>query len=670
MTHVSPGVYVREIDLSLYIPQLSTTICAMVITATKGPVNTPTFISNVNQFILTFGQPNPNHLGTYSATQYLRRGQQLWIVRAASSSAAASSATFTPVKLARVASTVAAGTSFTISGTSNKLKVSVVDGRVTTAGTYVAEVTLDNGTYTPEAMAAHLTDKFVRNSVLNKYVAATTLGAAGAEVLNLVGLQPDPLVTLDVLAASADDAATALGFFAQIAAAPVTPTVATNTFQIKARSAGTWGDSLTVQFTLNPKNPFTFDLGVYQSSPSFKKLSDGTYAGLRVELHQGLSMLDILPSTKTNPNWIGTALGTVNTSLDITELSETGRSAVIAYEVSSDDALLTEGGTALKLVVPKIEYKTLSGGDDGLTGLTDADFIGITTGVVQTGLQAFRNPETIDINLLLVPGVTSPSVINEMLVICEERGDCMAIIDVPDNYSVQQAVDWHNGQGAFSDHQSFSSSYGAMYYGWLKVYDAYNAVEVWTPPSGHAAGVYAYTDFIAETWFAPAGFNRAHLVQALDVRYSPQQGERDFMYGNQNALNPVVKFPKDGITIWGQRTLQRAPTALDRINVRRLLLYMRKVVATAVKYLTFEPNDEFTWRQFNLLVDPFCQQVKSRRGIYDFAVICDHTTNTPDLIDQNIMTGRIYLKPTKTAEIINVDFVLTSTGARFEDVLI
>ena len=666
MTHVSPGVYVREIDLSLYIPQLSTTICAMVITATKGPVNSPTFISNVNQFISTFGQPNPNHLGTYSATQYLRRGQQLWVVRVASSSAAASSATFTPVKLAKVASTDI-GQSFTIDATKNKIKFSVSDARVGTAGTYVGEITLDNGTYTAQQMAGQITDKLSRNASLNKYLAASVVEVSTVPTLHIVGLQPDALVTFQIVAASGTPANTELGL---AIGGPFAPVVATNTFQIKARSAGTWGDSLTVQLTLNPKNPFTFDLGVYQSSPAFKKLADGTYAGLRVELHQGLSMLDILDNGKTNPNWIGVALGTVNTSLDVTELSETGRSTVIAYEVSTDDSLLTEGGDALHLVVPKVEYKTLSGGDDGLSGLVDGDYIGMTTGTVQTGLQAFRNPETIDINLLLAPGMTSPAILNELIQICEERGDCMAILDSPDNYSVQQAVDWHNGQGAFSDHQSFSSSYAAMYYGWLKIYDAYNNVNVWTPPSGHAAGVYAYTDFIAETWFAPAGFNRAHLVQALDVRYSPQQGERDFMYGNQNALNPIVKFPKDGITIWGQRTLQRAPTALDRVNVRRLLLYMRKVVATAVKYLTFEPNDEFTWRQFTLLVDPFCQQVKSRRGIYDFAVICDNTTNTPDLIDQNIMTGRIYLKPTKTAEVINVDFVLTSTGARFEDVLI
>jgi hypothetical protein len=243
----------------------------------------------------------------------------------------------------------------------------------------------------------------------------------------------------------------------------------------------------------------------------------------------------------------------------------------------------------------------------------------------------------------------------------------MAILDTPDNYSVQQAVDWHNGSGAFSDHQSFSSSYAAMYYPWIQIYDAYNAVNVWTPPSGHVSGVYAYTDFISETWFAPAGFNRAHIVAGLQVRYSPDQGERELMYGNGNALNPIVQFPKDGITVWGQRTLQRAPTALDRVNVRRLLLYMRKVVATAVKYLVFEPNDPITWRTFINLVTPFCQTVQSRRGLYDFAVVCDETTNTPDLIDQNTMVGRIYIKPTKAAEIINVDFVISNTGTSFSE---
>jgi hypothetical protein len=201
------------------------------------------------------------------------------------------------------------------------------------------------------------------------------------------------------------------------------------------------------------------------------------------------------------------------------------------------------------------------------------------------------------------------------------------------------------------------------------VFDAFNDQYIWTPPSGHVAGVYAYTDQVADSWWAPAGLNRGLLPAIVELEFPADLGERDLMYGNQNAINPIVKFNKDGIVIWGQRTLQRKPSALDRVNVRRLILYIRKVLATSVKYFVFEPNDSFTWRQFVGVVDPFLQMIKDRRGLYDFRVVCDETTNTPALIDRGIMRSIVFLKPTKAAEFIQVDLTLTTTGASFEELL-
>ncbi|SMO59381.1 hypothetical protein SAMN06269117_11314 [Balnearium lithotrophicum] len=315
-----------------------------------------------------------------------------------------------------------------------------------------------------------------------------------------------------------------------------------------------------------------------------------------------------------------------------------------------------------------VKFKVLSTNNPApatvkLTGGSDGGKV--TAGNVMKAIDTVANPNEIDINIITAPGWTEPEVINKCLSVCESRGDCMSIHCTPQGMTPQEAVEWHNGNGgAF---QAFNSSYGAMYYGWLKVYDRWRDREIWVPPEGFVAGVYAYTDKVADPWFAPAGLNRGKLVTPLNVEYNPTEGEMELMYGNQNALNPIVRFKKDGIAIWGQKTLQRKPSALDRVNVRRLLLYIRKVIATSTKYLVFEPNDPFTWRQWKGLVDPFLEDIKRRRGIYAFQTICDETTNTPERIDKYLMYGKALIKPTKAAEIVVSEFGILRTGAEFNE---
>lgn len=626
MKYVSPGVYVRELDFSLYVPTLSSTICGMVGTTTKGPVNEPTLITTVPAFIKIFGNPTPDHYLPYAALQYLRRGKQLWVVRVAGSTSLAASATVNAFVPGKVQSTDV-DQLFTITSSTNQLRVVVTDERTDPVTTYDATVTLANLTGATAAVTAtEIANKLARNAQLSEVATCIVFENKVTVVAKVAATS----VKIKIEAAASNSAHSALG----LAVGTFAPGVAAGTFTLKASSVGTHGNLLKVQFTQKGQK---FDAAVYEGSPQ-------NTTGYRTELHKDVSLDD------SSSKWVGTVLGTSST---------TGASASLILDAET----LT---TADKLAVPAIGTVTLSGGDDGLVSVISADYIGVNA-PSRTGLQCFRSPDEIDINLICVPGITAPSVINEMLGLCEERGDAMAIIDTPDNYTVQQVVDWHNGQGAFADHQAFNSSYGAMYWPWIQIYDPYNGVEVWTPPSGHVAAIYAYTDFIAETWFAPAGFNRAHIVAGLKVRHSASHGEREHLYGEQNAVNPIVSFPKDGITVWGQRTLQRAPTALDRVNVRRLLLYMRKVISTAVKYLLFEPNDAATWRQFFRLVNPFCEAIKNRRGLYDFRIVCDESTNTPDLIDNNTMRGVIMLKPTKTAEIIQVDFALAPTGASFKE---
>jgi len=311
----------------------------------------------------------------------------------------------------------------------------------------------------------------------------------------------------------------------------------------------------------------------------------------------------------------------------------------------------------------------LVGGDDG-AGVSASEIIGAGGSpplIPPTGLQIFRQSETIDINLLAAPGQSDPSVVTELIDIAATRADCMSLIDPPDYLTVQEVVDWHNGVYAGGPAVALNSSYAATYHPWVQVHDGYADADVWIPPSGHVAGVYAYTDYIADPWFNPAGLNRGMLTDVLDVRYSPNQGDRDYMLGGGNCVNPIVNFTGIGPAVWGQQTLARASTALDRVNVRRMLLYLEKSIATSVRYLVHEPDDRFTWLRFIRMVEPVCEMILRRRGIEDYRVICDETTNTPDARDRSEMIGNVLIKPQKGAEKIIVNYVLLSAAAQFEE---
>ena len=290
---------------------------------------------------------------------------------------------------------------------------------------------------------------------------------------------------------------------------------------------------------------------------------------------------------------------------------------------------------------------------------------------LNTGIYAFQNPESYDINLLLTPGFSTGSVIGTALQMCESRGDVLYLVDPPFGLRPSQVIDWHNGMLLSDLRSAINSSYGALYWGWLRAYDQFRNEEIWLPPSGHVAAVYSRTARDAETWFAPAGLRRGRLLTALDVEYSPTQGERDLLYGSGNAVNPIVKFPQDGITVWGQRTLQRSSTALDRVNVRMLMLYVKKNLVTLLRNYVFEPNDKALWRQVKSTVNPFLADIQSRRGLTAFNVVCDESNNTPERIDRNELWVSVFLKPTRAVEFIALNLVVLRTGASFsaEEVL-
>lgn len=275
-------------------------------------------------------------------------------------------------------------------------------------------------------------------------------------------------------------------------------------------------------------------------------------------------------------------------------------------------------------------------------------------------LNILSNADQYDMNILAVPGATidkHPSIINTAIDVAETRGDCFVIADpVVQGGSVSSAIAAVNGAG-------IDSNYVGTYWPWVKILDTDKNKPVWVPPSVVLPGVLAYNDSVSFEWFAPAGLNRGGIGTAVDVESRLSFSDRDALYAAR--INPIASFPNQGICVWGQKTLQSLPSALDRINVRRLLIALKKYIASSTRYLVFDNNTNETRQRFLNIVNPYLEKVKSRQGLYAFQVVMDETNNTPDVIDRNIMYGEIYLQPAKAAEFIVLDFNVLPTGATF-----
>lgn len=308
---------------------------------------------------------------------------------------------------------------------------------------------------------------------------------------------------------------------------------------------------------------------------------------------------------------------------------------------------------------------TLSGGSDGIPSDPDKqDDLLIGSPIGFTGLYALSEPEQVQIDLLAVPGHSSTAVVTALLDVCENyRGDCLAIVDPPFGLTVSEIVDWQNGVHPLNNVR-FDSDFGALYWPWLKIRDNYNRVDVWVPPSGSVMAAIARSDQIAAPWFAPAGMSRGIVPNVLDVFSRPTLEERDLMYGYRNAINPIVQFTEfDEFVIWGQKTLQRLPTALDRINVRRLLFVIEKRIRSAARQLLFDPHDEELRDKFVRIATSILTEIQVGRGIQDFRVKCDEELNPPEVVDRNELRARIGVVPIKAAEFVFIEFSIHRTGA-------
>jgi len=291
------------------------------------------------------------------------------------------------------------------------------------------------------------------------------------------------------------------------------------------------------------------------------------------------------------------------------------------------------------------------------------------------------DPEMIDMNLLTAPGLTQESLTEHMVDICDERADALALIDLPDVYippHEQYYSDKSSRIGTNPDQAALGlkdrridSSYGTTFYPWVQTRDENTGQLVWIPPTVAILGVLGSSEAKTDVWFAPAGFNRGGLtdgaagIPIVNVSERLTSKSRDTLY--EYNINPIASFPSSGIVLFGQKTLQERQSALDRVNVRRLVIYLKKQISILSTQILFEQNVQATWNRFKGLVEPFLANVKTRYGITDYRLILDESTTTPDLIDQNIMYAKIMIKPARAIEFIAIDFVILNTGASFDD---
>ena len=693
--YVSPGVFVIEKDISQYAPAINSSVVGVVGFASKGPTNKATLITSPNQLIDTFGPPHEDMAGQglEGSIEILEQTNSMYYVRAAGSNAANASSTI-PIG-ACPAIQLSALTLGTTSPLYLRMQVTDNGGvsKFSTAKTYSIPASTGSGGQAQAVKSivggsldsAHLGCFFDSTTSTTGYLVGSYAGSGTSLAVcaynNAAMTDAYGLSCLNAL--DSDGAGIAPG--GQLASSSIT--AYGSAFVGSAAS----GLSYQVQ-SLYPGagyNAGTKANGDTSGNSIEIKSLGGSYATLVVN-EDGVAKEDFKVSLVANSGFVEDEINTG--SLELGRKSDTiygslyfsGADAASPVGLTSfvnqvanlgmvaGTMLGTSGsGGTLEGMNPRFAKLmagtvNMSSGNNGVpTNTSDQNtaLIGDATVDPKTGMQSLDD-EVLNISLAIVPGITAQTVQNALITLAETTQAFLAVVSPP--YGVgttQTAIDWTNGQSDLRT-AAITSNYAAIYWPWVQTFSVNDSKDRWYDPGIFGIRQMVHTDAVSDPWFAPAGFIRGRLTKPTDTEVKLNQGDRDSMYSGGNVLNPIVNFVRQGITIFGQRTAQRNPTALDRINVRRLLIQVRKVILEATRQFVFEPNDEFTWVQIEGVLNPFLDDIKRRRGITQFRVVCDETVNTPVRVDRNELWCKVLIKPTKTAEILIFEVNLTNQSAQ------
>lgn len=629
---LSPGINVSEIDLTTAIPSVATTTGAFAGVFNWGPANTVVTITDEVRLADTFGKPDDNNYEYwFSAANFLAYSNNLKVVRTANTQSSlnatatgggvlieneddyldnhSSGATTYGTFAARWAGALGNSLSVSICPSANAYTQNLTAAYAAVGNVVSSGVTVIN--YDPKA-TGNLQSYLTKGDLISLDSGETKLVVDSANA-NAIILQA---ATVNSYAAG-QPIFRYWKYYDQFESAPATSTYATN--------VGGVNDEMHV-IVVDEDGLFSGTANTvierfgFTSKASDAKDESGNSNYYKNVINNRSRYIWWLSHQTGGVNWGNTAPGRTFTNLNIPE------------------------------------YSSLTDGANGTVGNSQ----------ITTAYGKFKNPDEIDISLV----VAGPSnkTINDYLIsnIVESRKDCVVFIS-PEKADVVDAAGVESDNVVEYRLSLGSSSYAFMDCNWKYQYDKYNDVYRWVPLNGDIAGLCVRTDSQRDPWFSPAGTNRGVIKNVIKLAWNPTKAERDDLYNL--GINPVVTFQGEGTLLFGDKTLLKRPSAFDRINVRRLFIVLEKAIAVAARSSLFEFNDQFTRSQFVNLVEPYLRDVQGRRGITDFRVVCNETNNTPEVIDSNRFVGDIYIKPSRSVNFIQLNFVATRTGVSFDEVV-
>ena len=643
---ISPGVNVSEIDLTTSIPAVSSTTGAFAGHYSWGPTGKRILVGTEDALVSTFQKPGSNtFVDFFTAANFLAYGNSLYVTRVIRDSNAASRSTDTSI--ARNATTNSANTNNTIIKNEDDYNLNYTNG-IAGVGSWVAKYPgeLGNNLRISVCASANAYTNVLAGSLSFTNNVTTVTGSGTTFTTNLtVG---------DILLCGPDKL--------ELKVASITNNT---TIVLKDKYVG---NTVTGVVTTRRWEFFNSVTGAPGTSQEAIR-----HGGSNDELHIVIVDED------------GRISGKANTVIEVFEnlskatdaRSENGENIYYKNVINNQSkwvwwAAHPTGITSGKSITYGANWNTgastprrpinasfVKGRDGSLP--READYI--------NGYNLFRNADEVDVSLVLGGGSGSTRAIHLINNIAEYRKDCIVVL------SALQADVVNNSAYAGSEQEDIityrntlpSSSYATLDSGWKYQYDKYNDLYRYLPCNGDIAGLMVRTDNDRDPWWSPAGYNRGGLKNTIRLAYNPGKTDRDQLY--KNGINPVVTFAGQGTILFGDKTLLSKPSAFDRINVRRLFIVLEKAIATAAKFTLFEFNDAFTRGQFRAIVEPFLRDVQGRRGITDFRVVCDESNNTAEVIDRNEFVGDIYIKPARSINFIQLNFVAVRSGVDFSEVV-
>ena len=652
---VSPGVLVTEKDLTNIVPAVSTTSGGIVLTAEKGPIDEITTISSEKELVENFGKPtSSNFEDWFSAANFLGYGNNLKVVR----------------PITGTLNAVGTGSAVLIKSTTDYLDTYYSEtgaGQVSNIGPFAAR---DAGTLGNNLKVSMCTNStaFGPHSMSGNLVAdaSAAIGDTSITVDDGSLMQVGDILEFGDASTVPSASGAPSGFYYKITAIS-THVLTISRFNPTTGATETGGlrhavvDNAKVlrhwEYYFNFSNPPSTTDDVSAAGGTLDELhiavidEDGGIsgtAGTILETFEGVSQANDAKTAEGASNYYPQVIYQKSKFIywidHLATLSDGVAKTGTTFDNTVGDAFV-------------VSSTSLASGTDDLAA---------TAGEIATAYEKFNDSENVDLSLLL-GGASSAAKATAIMDIATARKDCVAFISPErgDVVGVANAITQTKNVKDFFNSLP-STSYAVFDSGYKYMYDRYNDVFRFVPLNGDIAGICARTDTIADPWFSPGGFNRGQIRGAVKLAFNPNQTQRDDLY--KARVNPVVSFPGQGTVLFGDKTAQTKPSAFDRINVRRLFIVLEKAVATAAKFQLFEFNDEFTRAQFRNLVEPFLRDVQGRRGLTDFAVVCDDTNNTGDVIDRNEFRADIFIKPARSINFIQLNFIATRTGVAFSEV--